>query len=112
MSDMLCPFGDNTKNGKCSNCGECCANRLPLSDEEVARIKAYIHDNGIGQQKGAPHTCPFRDHENGRCAIYRVRPTICRVYMCNATIDDIKKLRPDLSALNKIVNMRDEFFGG
>jgi hypothetical protein len=30
---------DNTVNGKCSRCGECCSNLLPLSEKEISDIK-------------------------------------------------------------------------
>lgn len=38
---------DFTVDGKCSGCGNCCSNILPLSDVEVKRILEYIRQNGI-----------------------------------------------------------------
>lgn len=42
---------DFTFNGKCSNCGQCCSNLLPLSDSEVKRIKQYIKKHNIKEQR-------------------------------------------------------------
>ena len=60
---------DFTANGKCSNCGKCCSNCLPLSEAEIKRIKAYIKRHGIKEQRhnfasGVDMTCPFRDERN------------------------------------------------
>ena len=41
-----------TKKGKCTGCGECCSNILPLSDAEIKRIKDYIKLN-IGDYKSS-----------------------------------------------------------
>ena len=35
------------KDGKCSCCGECCSDMLPLSDAEIIKIKKYIKKNNI-----------------------------------------------------------------
>ena len=41
---------DFTINGKCSGCGNCCANFLPVSNVEVDRIRRYIKKHGIKEQ--------------------------------------------------------------
>ena len=34
-----------TCNGKCTECGECCSNLLPMTDDEISVIKNYIKKN-------------------------------------------------------------------
>lgn len=54
--------------GSCSGCGECCSDFLPLSSDEVKRIKAYVkkhglkpHHNAVALMTGAYDvTCPFQ----------------------------------------------------
>lgn len=111
---------DFTVDGRCSGCGNCCSNILPLSDVEVKRIHEYIRKNGIKEQKklfASPDaldmTCPFRDEANRKCTIYEVRPAICRVYLCD---NDAKGIRPkELLKAQKnadgIILMRGTFFG-
>lgn len=105
-----------TVNGKCSNCGACCSNLLPLSDKEVQEIKRYVKKHNIKEQRhnafsGYDMTCPFRDEVNKKCLIYPIRPAICRQFMCNHTIADIRKAKVDFHKINRIVFMRNEFFG-
>ena len=33
---------DLTCNGECTQCGQCCSNLLPMTDEEIATIHKYI----------------------------------------------------------------------
>lgn len=106
---------DFTVNNKCSNCGQCCSNCLPLSETEVKRIKAYIKKHNIKEQRhnamvGVDMTCPFRDEANKKCLIYEIRPAICREFMCNHTQEDIKKSKLDFHKTNRVVFMRAEFF--
>lgn len=107
---------DFTIEGKCSNCGKCCSNALPLSAGEIKIIKNYIKKHNIKEQRhnymvGADMTCPFRDEVNKMCLIYRVRPQICKQFMCSHTIEDIKKSRLYFHETNRVVFMRNEFFG-
>lgn len=107
---------DFTKDGKCSNCGQCCSNLLPLSEAEIKRIKAYIKKHGIKEQRhnalmAVDMTCPFRDERNKKCLIYDIRPAICREFMCNHTHADILKAKLDFHNINQAVFMRAEFFG-
>ena len=95
---------DFTVNGKCSNCGQCCSNCLPLSEAEIKKIKAYVKQHKIKEQRhnvavGVDMTCPFRDEANRKCLIYEIRPAICREFVCNHT------------QINRVVFMRAEFFG-
>lgn len=107
---------DFTVNGKCSSCGQCCSNLLPMSNREVKRIKAYIKQHGIKEQRhnvasGIDMTCPFRDEANRKCLVYEVRPAICRQFMCNHTKEDIMRAKLNLHEINQVVYMRHEFFG-
>jgi hypothetical protein len=107
---------DFTVEGKCSNCGKCCSNALPLSAGEVKTIKKYIKKHNIKEQRhnyrvGTDMTCPFRDEVNRKCLIYDVRPQICKQFVCNHTIEDIQKSKLDLHRINRVVFMRNEFFG-
>ena len=82
---------DNTVDGKCSGCGSCCSNVLPLSQKEAEAIAKYIKKHGIKEQKHILPTmivhndlsCPFRSATEGKCLIYPVRPAICRDFQCN-----------------------------
>ena len=106
---------DNTIDGKCSGCGECCSNLLPLSEQEISNIKAYIKKHKIKEQRhnamvGVDMTCPFRDDVNKKCLIYSIRPAICRQFVCNHTQEDIMKAKFDFHNINRVVFMRSEFF--
>ena len=113
MDDVI--VKDFTCNGKCSNCGECCSNLLPLSRKEVKRIKAYIKKHHIKEQRhngmvGVDMTCPFRDNANKKCLIYEIRPDICRAFMCNHSHEDIMKAKINFHTIRQPVFMRHEFF--
>lgn len=82
----------NFKDIDCVNCGKCCANILMLSDTEIIKIKNYIEENNISiinrnsvLLKEDINICPFlrNDHNSTHCAIYEVRPSICRSFSCN-----------------------------
>lgn len=114
MNDVM--VTDFTIDGKCSSCGQCCSNLLPLSEQEVNRIKAYIKKHGIKEQRhnfavGVDMTCPFRDERNKKCLIYNIRPAICREFMCNHKHEDIMRAKLNYHKINRVVFMRNEFFG-
>ena len=104
---------DYTINGECSGCGRCCTNILPLSQKEIQKIKSYI-----GQYKVTPvnrnnvltkeysKVCPFLSKEN-KCNIYKVRPEICRRFICS-------KFKNNEKAFNysdkRNINMLSTFF--
>ena len=91
---------DLTVNGKCTGCGECCSNILPLSHEELDRIKAYVKKHDI---KPITHIasladnildmiCPFCDlTKEKKCTIYNIRPEVCKVFICSKTDKDALK---------------------
>lgn len=114
MDDVM--VKDFTCNGKCSNCGQCCTDFLPLSRKEVKRIKAYIKKHRIKEQRHnalmkTDLTCPFRDETNKKCLIYEVRPDICKTFICNQTTDVMLKNRTRIHNTREYVAMRYEFFG-
>lgn len=110
-----------TEDGKCSQCGGCCSNILPLTIEEVGVIEKYIEEHNI-----KPHvinmptvtptldlTCPFLnlDKTEERCNIYPVRPYICQVFQCNNVhlteyLNDKKLMKES----RHNVDMRQTFF--
>lgn len=94
----------NNCNGKnCSNCGECCTDFLPLTKREVKNIKAYIKKNNVQENIYVTEDtfdlrCPFYIKDsNKHCAIYPVRPDICRAFKCCQPIDFITDNKNSLS---------------
>lgn len=91
LADMKSGIFDFTENGKCSNCGNCCSNILPVSKKEIKSIRKYIEKHDIREQICCYPTtqptidmlCPFRDEGGKRCLIYPVRPAICRDFQCD-----------------------------
>lgn len=80
------------KDINCVSCGKCCANILMLSDSEINIIKEYIDKNNIqvlnrnsALLQEDVNICPFlrKDRYLTHCAIYEVRPSICRSFSCN-----------------------------
>lgn len=107
---------DFTVDDKCSGCGACCTDLLPLSDAEVRRIKSYVKNHNIKEQRHTilvetDLTCPFRDDVNQKCLIYSIRPAICRSFVCNKKPDENTMVRDNLHKINRVVCMRNEFFG-
>ena len=89
---------DFTIDGKCSNCGGCCTNLIPMTRAEFLAIKGHIEKFKIKPCKRpcfpfrkvmVDLTCPFRDEEERICTIYKVRPTVCQVFMCNFSNTEI-----------------------
>lgn len=114
---------DFTKDGKCSQCGNCCSDLLWLSEKEIKEIKSYIKKNKIEEQKHtvpapvsnppiADLTCPFlnMNKKDEKCVIYPVRPLICKCFMCNEP--DGAKNHPKLyEERRNLISMRAVFFG-
>jgi Fe-S-cluster containining protein len=106
-----------TIDGKCSGCGNCCSNWLPLTNNDVDRIKAYIRKNNIKEQIHCvpfsaqinDYTCPFLvfNGTNKKCSIYPVRPRICREFICDP---NIRKRYSKSGCMDKF-DMRRTFFG-
>lgn len=93
VEDAFChKTEDLTVGGKCRQCGECCSNILPMSAREARRIYQYIKRHKIEPvehtKAGAliyDNVCPFCDltKETEKCRIYKVRPNICRRFICS-----------------------------
>ena len=104
------------KDGKCSCCGQCCTNLLPMTSNEITRIRAYIkkhnikpHNHIVPYAEAYDMTCPFMDSsKHEKCTIYEVRPKICREYICDKS--QRKPFKP--AGLNYMtVMVRELFFG-
>lgn len=108
---------------KCSLCGECCSNILPITEAEIRRIKKYIKAHNIKESKHifvAPfvgevvdNVCPFRNNENKKCTIYPVRPWICEKFYCNQSpmhlVPDARRDKDRVLGA-KAIDMRETFF--
>lgn len=109
---------DFTVDGRCSGCGQCCTDLLPLSREEISRIHRYIKSHNIRERhnnvlaEGFDLTCPFRDNVKRVCVIYSVRPEICRAFRCDYDPAKIETDKALFHRRNQVVSMRHEFFGG
>lgn len=109
---------DFTVDGQCSGCGQCCSDLLPLSRAEIDRIHRYIKSHNIREHhnyvlaEGFDLTCPFRDNVNRVCAIYSVRPDICREFRCDYDPAKIEADKAMFHSRHDVVSMRHEFFGG
>lgn len=121
LADMKAGVYDFTKDGKCSNCGECCADILPISTEEIRKIRAYIKKHRIQEQKHffpladvpvADFTCPFRSTAERKCVIYEVRPAICRDFQCDKPRKQIEADKALYHGIYFPRSMRGTFFGG
>ena len=108
---------DNTKDGVCVQCGDCCSRLLVLSEDEVEKLHRYVRKHRIKPCKHIAPTvqplldmcCPFLDltKSEKKCTAYEARPWICQDYVCNKT-------RPEVfdGKTRRIVDMWDEFFPG
>lgn len=71
----------------CERCGACCSDILPLSPDEILTLKAYAETHRIKDRQRNLAKCPFlRRH---RCAVYKVRPAVCRIYDCRKPEQEI-----------------------
>lgn len=119
LSDMKSGVYDFTKDGECSNCGQCCSNFLPISKKEADAIARYMKKNGIKKHINRPPTvqptmdwtCPFRNEKERKCDIYPVRPAICRDFRCDKPAKGIMADRAMYEGKHGIVDMRETFFG-
>ena len=105
--------------GRCSGCGECCADLLPLTAEEVRRLKAYAKKHGLKEHTQAPFfdpgaidlTCPFRNQAEGKCDVYEVRPKICRDFICSKSKEQAYRDRDLYHQKHSVYSLRYEVFG-
>lgn len=87
---------DCSLNGRCTKCGECCSNFLPVSQSEIDLIQKYVIENNIHPAKEMlimknSLTCPYFNGK--KCLIYDVRPLICKEFYCYK--------KPDMDMANK-----------
>lgn len=93
---------DNTCNGKCSKCGECCGSVLPLGQEDADKMQEYIFKHNITTTKhilvmSNTLKCPYYTGKSEKgCSIYEARPKICRFYKCDLrgmSLEEFKKMK-------------------
>lgn len=119
IDDMKGGVYNFTKDGECSNCGQCCSNFLPISRKEAGTIARYIKKHGIKEHINCPPTaqltmdwtCPFRNEAERKCDIYPVRPAICRDFRCDKPAKGIMASRDMYEGRYGIADMREMFFG-
>lgn len=96
--------------GDCRGCGQCCSRFLPLTIQEEFVIGGYVKKHGIAprpMQAEYDLMCPFLTDEK-ECAIYEVRPEICRLYRCD--LHKAKTLPPPKRWRQmRTVDMRERF---
>ena len=107
------------KEGKCSNCGKCCSDILPLDKFEIKKIENYIKQHKIKEsvhsncfQKVLDLTCPFRDNKNKKCLIYPVRPQICKTFICCSSQEKIDRDKRIFNEKKETYSMRNLFYNG
>ena len=98
--------------GKCSNCGECCTDILPLSEEEVYKIKEYMRNHKLleNNKEAGNFICPFRNQALKKCDIYEVRPFICQKFKCDTPPQKAEFTRDEITKSRKSYSMKYEFF--
>ena len=106
LQDMKDGVYDFTKDGKCSQCGACCGNYLPMSEKELKEIKRYVKKHRIKPQRHLMPsveptldlTCPLRNDSERKCMAYSVRPQICRSFKCDKPNNDIRATKREFHA--------------
>lgn len=97
---MKALVSNNTCNGNCSQCGECCAEFLTITKQEAETITNYLKQHP--EIKCQHHSsssdkiyvlCPFNDQVTHRCLIYDARPKICRDFICSMSPKDMIETR-------------------
>lgn len=107
---------DFTTDGKCSQCGECCKDILPVDFAEMDRIEKYIKSHHIKEQdhhvpaSTIDMLCPFLNVDTKQCVIYPVRPKVCRKFLCSMTDAEVEKLQEERKTIGNIISMRTQFF--
>lgn len=125
---MICSLGELSKmkpavtnytvDGHCSGCGACCSDFLPVSREEIERIRHFVMNHHLKEHISIVNpgnfmdwTCPFRDNVHKKCDIYPVRPQICRCFQCDQEMELINSNKALFQQKNQTISMRTEFFG-
>ena len=98
--------------GQCSKCGQCCTDFIPLTQEEIVRIKAYMNIHHVERNYCTDEhgnyllLCPFLSEQG--CQIYPVRPKVCQGFCCWKNTEDI--LRNKISCISKAIINGDKQF--
>ena len=110
-------MSDFTNNGVCSRCGQCCSNFIPLTAEEVQRLREICkRPDTMVQIKTIPDgrvmmLCPFLimhpESNFTECSIYEERPSVCRIFKC----DEKKKFTAEESKDYKVVDLMKDIVG-
>lgn len=101
--DTVYNIVNNCIGNKCSNCGECCVDFIPLTKREVKNIKSYIRKNNIKENVyiedgNFDNRCPFYVKDSCKhCSIYPVRPEICKTFKCCQSAHTIADNKVSLS---------------
>ena len=119
IADMKAGVYDFTVDGKCSGCGQCCSNYLPVGEHEIENIRRYVKKHGVKEIKRFTPAvgpmvdlqCPFRSDVERKCLIYPVRPAICRDFQCDKPKKNIQADKTLYHGKFGVVNMRAVFFG-
>lgn len=79
-------ISNNTYNGQCSRCGQCCTTILPITRKEAQKIKDYVKLNNIEPinrltNNSISEQCPFC--KDNKCLVYEVRPFVCKDFKCD-----------------------------
>ena len=76
----------------CTDCRDRCTGNIPLTQAEYAEIRAYLEQHPCvrhaprravwpGGTGGETYpACRFQNPESGLCAVYPVRPLVCRLF--------------------------------
>ena len=120
IAEMKEGLYDFTEDSKCSNCGNCCSNFLPVSKKEVKKIQRYIKKHKVREQvrryptaKGTiDFMCPFRSENEKKCLIYPARPAICQDFQCDKPKKGIMANKAMYHGKIGVADMRATFFGG
>lgn len=100
---------DFTHKGKCSGCGSCCSNLLPLSDTEIEIIRTFVAEHDIHDTSTQDCSCPFLTRNN-RCSIYSIRPIICKIFKCNRKTPSRKHYLLLCKDKRHLIDVRYTFF--
>ena len=112
-------YANKCVGGKCSGCGDCCTDMLPLSGKELANIKRYAKAHNLVEHRQAPFwdrdavdlTCPFSNQHTKVCEIYPVRPEICRSFICSKPTEQAYAERDAIHENRQVHSLRFEVFG-
>lgn len=114
-------YSNKCVGGKCTHCGECCADMLPLTKGELEILKRYAKKHNLKEHRQAPFwdpkatdlTCPFRNQQTQqtqRCDVYPVRPLICKTFICSKELLQAHADRDEITKDRKIYSLRWEIF--